>query len=113
MPDIQDLSRAEVEAWCEQAGEPRWRAPQILGWAHRRGAASFDDMTSLSRGLRARLAADFHLAQLTPSFVANAADGTRKLLFHLAGRDGTPTPIESVLIPQRDRADGARDRLTL
>src|SRR5437867_11063189 len=71
-------------------------------------------MSNLSRGLRARLDADFTLGRLAPVFVADAADGTRKLLFHLPGEgDARPAAIESVLIPQLERAAGARDRLTL
>jgi 23S rRNA (adenine2503-C2)-methyltransferase len=51
-----------------------------------------------------------------PEVVAQAADGTRKLLFHLSAaveRGESPAAIESVLIPQTGRPDGARDRLTL
>ena len=106
-PDLRDLSRAALEAWCAEAGEPRYRALQILTWAHRKQAASFDAMSDLSRRLRATLAASFSLEPLAPSLVATATDGTRKLLFHL------PEPVESVLIPQTERAGGARDRLTL
>jgi 23S rRNA (adenine2503-C2)-methyltransferase len=69
-------------------------------------------MSDLSRSLRARLADVFTLAPLEPTFVADAADGTRKLLFQLPA-DPRAAAIESVLIPQRDRAGGARDRLTL
>ena len=114
--DIQDVSLAELEAWCADAGEPRWRAPQILAWVHRKAAASFDDMSSLSRALRARLATEFGLGRLEPSVVASALDGTRKLLFHLPAvpEEGVrAAPIESVLIPQFEREGGARDRLTL
>ncbi|HLY39468.1 MAG TPA: 23S rRNA (adenine(2503)-C(2))-methyltransferase RlmN [Candidatus Binatia bacterium] len=109
--DIQELSRADLAAWCEGAGEPPYRAQQILAWVHRKGAESFDAMTSLSRALRANLAADFTIGRLVPAVVADASDGTRKLLFRLPG--DRPASIESVLIPQFERADGARDRLTL
>src|SRR5437870_3499433 len=61
--EIQDLSRGELEAWCEAAGEPRYRATQILAWVHRKGADGFARMSNLSRGLRARLAADFTLGR--------------------------------------------------
>src|SRR5262249_60520821 len=45
---------------------------------------------------------------------ARAAARTRTLLFHPPGESGSqPAAIESVLIPQVDRACGARDRLTL
>jgi 23S rRNA (adenine2503-C2)-methyltransferase len=112
--DIQDLSRAELEAWCAAVGEPRYRATQILAWVHRKDVDDFERMSNLARALRARLAADFSLRRLAPSFVAAAADGTRKLLFHLpAAGDARAAAIESVLIPQVEREGGARDRLTL
>jgi 23S rRNA (adenine2503-C2)-methyltransferase len=114
VPDIQDIGRAEMEAWCASQGEARWRASQILAWVHRKQAAGFDAMSNLSRGLREKLAATFRLERLEPAFVARAADGTQKLLFHLpAAARLRAAAIESVLIPQVDRAEGARDRLTL
>ncbi|MFN8542897.1 MAG: 23S rRNA (adenine(2503)-C(2))-methyltransferase RlmN [Candidatus Binatia bacterium] len=113
--DLTGLSLAEMEAWCDAVGEPRYRAAQVLAWVHRRAAARFEDMSSLPRALRELLAEEFTLGRLEPAFVADAADGTRKLLFHLPAGEGTPraAAIESVLIPQVDRPDGARDRLTL
>jgi len=96
------------------AGEPPYRAAQILAWVHRKGAADFAAMSSLPRALRARLAEAFTLGRLEPAVVAEARDGTRKLLFRLPPADGKrPAAIESVLIPQVDRPTGARDRLTL
>jgi 23S rRNA (adenine2503-C2)-methyltransferase len=109
--DIQDLSRADLEAWCADVGEPRYRATQVLAWVHRKGGESFEAMSNVSRSLRAKLAADFTIGRLAPAVVADAADGTRKLLFRLPGE--RPASVESVLIPQFERADGARDRLTL
>ena len=95
-------------------GEPPYRAAQILAWVHRKRAATFADMSNLSRALRERLAAEFALRRLEPTFVADSADGTRKLLFHLPAERSVPAAaIESVLIPQVARPDGARDRLTL
>jgi 23S rRNA (adenine2503-C2)-methyltransferase len=114
--NIQDLGRAALEEWCVASGEPRYRATQILAWVHRKDAADFAAMSNLSRRLRTKLAADFSLARLEPALAADAADGTRKLLFHLPADTTTGTraaAIESVLIPQFERADGARDRLTL
>src|SRR5437762_13576974 len=109
--EIQDLSRGELEAWCDAAGEPRYRATQILAWVHRKGADGFARMSNLSRGLRARPHADFTLGRLAPRFVAAAADGTRKLLFHPPGRgDARPAAIRSVRLPHVGRAAGARER---
>jgi 23S rRNA (adenine2503-C2)-methyltransferase len=113
-PDVQDSSHAALERWCAERGEPAYRAAQILAWVHRRGATDFAAMSSLSRRLRGALAEAYRLERLEPSFIAAAADGTRKLLFHLpAEPPAGAAAIESVLIPQFERADGARDRLTL
>jgi 23S rRNA (adenine2503-C2)-methyltransferase len=114
--DIQDLTRAELEAWCLEQHEAPYRARQVLAWVHRRGVSRFDEMANLPKLLRARLAEAFRIGRLEPAAVAQAADGTRKLLFHLPATPaggGRPAAIESVLIPQVDRPDGARDRLTV
>lgn len=113
--DIQDVGQAEMEAWCAEHRETPYRARQVLAWVHRHGVDAFDAMGNLPKPLRARLAEEFHVERLMPATVAAAADGTRKLLFHLPGAtpDVRPAAIESVLIPQVERAGGARDRLTL
>jgi 23S rRNA (adenine2503-C2)-methyltransferase len=116
LADIQDLDLAVAQAWCEQAGEPRYRAAQVLAWVHRRGVDDFGAMSNLGKTLRAKLAEVFEVRRLVPAHVENAADGTRKLLFHLPGtleNGQRPAAIESVLIPQTGRPSGARDRLTL
>ena len=113
--DIQDMDLAGLERWCADAGEPRYRAAQVLSWVHRRGALDFDAMSNLSRPFRRRLVETFSIGRMEPSHVANASDGTRKMLFALPP-DATVSraaSIESVLIPQTERAGGARDRLTL
>lgn len=56
-------------------------------------------MSDLPIDLRAELAEAFTMPALTPSVVARAADGTRKLLFRLDGN----AAIESVLIPDPPR----------
>ena len=114
--DIQNIGKGDLEAWCEEVGEPRFRATQVLGWVHRKGAADFAAMTNVSKRLRGLLAEHFSLDRVVPTFVANAVDGTQKLLFHLPADETTRTKaaaIESVLIPQFERHGGARDRLTL
>jgi 23S rRNA (adenine2503-C2)-methyltransferase len=112
--DIQDLGQEALERWCVAQGEQAYRARQVLAWVHRRDVARFEDMTNLPLRLRTRLAESFAVGRLEPSTVANATDGTRKLLFRLpSGAAGRPAAIESVLIPQVERPEGARDRLTL
>jgi 23S rRNA (adenine2503-C2)-methyltransferase len=116
-PDLRDLDLGAVEAWCARVGTDRWRARQILAWVHGRDEDDFARMSNVGKALREGLAAEFRLSRLEPAHVALASDGTQKMLFELPGdpaiAGGRPAVIESVLIPQTGRPDGARDRLTL
>jgi len=61
------------------------RAQQIWHWLYVRGATDFEQMTNVSKDLRARLPEHFTLAR--PEVVAEqiSADGTRKWLLRLPG----------------------------
>jgi 23S rRNA (adenine2503-C2)-methyltransferase len=102
--NLKELSPEEVAAWLATRGEPSYRARQILRWVYQKGAASFAEMSDLSKGLRERLAESFEITRPRLVRLARARDRTRKLLFGLA--DGGR--IESVLIPAE-----SSDRLTL
>ncbi len=80
--------------WLTRRGQPAWRARAIHRWLHGRRAASFADMTDLSRDLRADLDADFRIWTTTIAVHKRADDGTEKLLLELA--DGQR--IECVLL---------------
>ena len=82
-----------------ELGEPRYRGEQIWRWVHGRGARSFDEMTDLSRSLRARLAGKATIGTLEVAEVQRSADGTRKM--RLVTADGRS--IETVLIPDGDK----------
>src|SRR5262245_41173386 len=97
--DILDLSKAELEAWCEAAGVPTYRAAQIAVWLYRQGVGDFAAMKNLPAALRERLAADFHVGLPAVASVSRSTDGTRKLLLKLAD----DTTVESVLIPDAER----------
>ncbi len=97
--DLLDLGLADLERWCEERGQPRYRAAQVATWVFQHGARRFDAMANLPRPLRDELAADWRVGSMTLEHVSRSCDGTRKLLFRLAGG----ATIESVLIP-----DGAR-----
>jgi len=111
--DLAEVRLAELQAWCVAVGETRWRAAQVLRWVHRGGARSVEAMTDVSRACRAKLAAAFTIDVLEPVAVEEAQDGTRKLLFQLGPLHGRRAAVETVLIPQLDRPEAARDRLTL
>lgn len=87
------MTISELTTFLEHLGEKPFRAKQIFSWLHQKQIRDFDEMTDLSRDLRAVLREQSHLTILKPVKVqVSRQDGTRKYLFALA--DGTL--IESV-----------------
>src|SRR5215467_16190910 len=81
------------------------RVRQLWHWLYLRGAQSFEEMTSVSKELRATLAQHVTLAR--PEVVAEqiSADGTRKWLLRLPSEHPGERPheVECVYIPEVDR----------
>ncbi len=108
-PSLAGLSHAGLTARLADIGIPerarRMRAKQLWRWLYVQGSQSFDDMTDISKDLRAELASAFTLAR--PEIVAEqvSTDGTRKWLLRLAatGRDGKAPEVECVFIPEAER----------
>jgi 23S rRNA (adenine2503-C2)-methyltransferase len=98
-PDLREMTLGELEQAVAEAGEPRYRARQIMRWLWTHNALTFDVMRELPARLRQYLAQNFRISRLLLSFTARAADGTRKLLLRLT--DGAE--IESVIIPADER----------
>src|SRR6202050_1545956 len=107
-PSLVGLPRAELADALGGVGVPerqrRMRVQQIWHWLYVRGAQSFDDMTTLSKDLRADLARHFTLDRPEVAAEQISVDGTRKWLLRLPGElDGRPHEIECVYIPEADR----------
>lgn len=98
-PNIKDLSFKELAAFLGEREQPSYRARQIRQWLFQKRAASFHEMTNLSRSLRDQLEESFAVGRLKTLRRAHAHDGTIKFLFGLV--DGAS--IESVLIPEARR----------
>lgn len=110
LPALTGLSPDALAAWIEDAGEPSFRAGQIVEWVWKKKAASFDAMTNLPAALREKLAANFRLGALDHTTTQGSEDTTRKFLFRL--HDGRY--VESVLIPANPALYGEKsDRRTL
>jgi 23S rRNA (adenine2503-C2)-methyltransferase len=86
-----------LESTLAERGEPAYRARQVWEWTAR-GAASYDDMTTLPKALRAALAESVPFSTLELVTEREARDGTMKALFRTA--DGHP--VEAVLMRYRD-----------
>ena len=108
-PSLVGLSRAELGDALARIGVPadkrKMRVQQIWSWLYVRGVTAFDEMTSISKELRAVLAEHFTLAR--PDVVAEqiSVDGTRKWLLRLPGEHAGEAPheVECVYIPDTDR----------
>jgi 23S rRNA (adenine2503-C2)-methyltransferase len=96
--DIKSMTMKELTDYLEAMGEKKFHAKQIYTWMHVRHAASFDEMTDLSKKLRQTLKDTCACSR--PKLVAmqeSQIDGTRKYLFEL--EDGCR--VESVLMKYR------------
>src|SRR5262245_65576459 len=88
-PSLVGMTRVEIAAALGSVGVPdvqrKMRVQQLWHWIYFRGFTSFEDMTSVSKELRAILAERFTLAR--PEIVAEqvSVDGTRKWLLRLRG----------------------------
>ena len=92
--DLKSMTLAEMEAAFVALGEPKFRAKQVFVWLHK-GARSFDEMTNLSKPLRAKLDSLFDIT--APEVVrkqVSQKDGTIKYLWRLS--DGNC--VESVVM---------------
>ena len=94
MLDLKSMTPEELAQALSGMGEPAFRGKQLFQWLHR-GVKSFDDMTSLPKGLREKLRES---ALLCPPVAVrkqvSRLDGTIKYLWELP--DGNC--VESVLM---------------
>lgn len=97
--EIIGLSKEELAGIFEKLNEKPFRAKQVWQWLYFHGAKSFDEMSNLSKDLRAKLDANFTIFR--PKIVAEqvSEDKTRKWLLEFA--DGQR--VETVYIPEEDR----------
>ncbi|MGQ0662316.1 MAG: 23S rRNA (adenine(2503)-C(2))-methyltransferase RlmN [Pseudomonadota bacterium] len=97
--DLVGLSRQELAGELATLGEPAFRARQLWNWIYVRGATTFEGMTDLAKGLRAKLAERFVIARPAIARHQVSLDGTQKWLLRFA--DGQE--IECVHIPEENR----------
>ncbi|MGF1668889.1 MAG: 23S rRNA (adenine(2503)-C(2))-methyltransferase RlmN [Balneolaceae bacterium] len=83
---------------------------QIFQWLYQKGVSDIDEMTNLSKDLRAELKNIAEVRKITIDNHQKSADGTIKFLFKLD--DDSDDKIEAVLIPDF-YPDGTPNRLTV
>ena len=88
-----------MEQFFADIGEKPFRAKQVMQWIHQFGVSDFDQMTNISKALRAKLAdiAEVRVPEVTYQDIST--DGTRKWVMKMDGGSS----IETVLIPDGNR----------
>ena len=108
-PSLVGLTRAQLAKLLDAIGVPetqcKMRVQQLWHWIYFRGVTEFDQMSSMSKELRAKLAQQFTLER--PQVMAEqiSVDGTRKWLLRLPGevQGERPHEVECVYIPDTER----------
>ncbi|MDE0254851.1 MAG: 23S rRNA (adenine(2503)-C(2))-methyltransferase RlmN, partial [Rhodospirillaceae bacterium] len=98
-PSLVGADMAGLAIAVQALGEPPFRAKQLRHWIYHRGARSFEEMTSISKAARSKLAERYTLGRPAPADMQVSSDGTRKWLLRFA--DGAEA--EMVFIPEEDR----------
>ena len=71
----------ELQQITAELGLPAYTARQISEWLYKKQAIQIDDMTNLSKKVRALIDTRFEVGALAPVKVQVSTDGTRKYLF--------------------------------
>lgn len=89
----------DLEAFLKKYGKEKFRAQQIFKWVYESRVTDFEQMSNLSKDLRAELKnlISFEMPPVLKHLVS--VDGTQKFLFDV--KNGSS--IEAVLIPSDDR----------
>jgi len=93
------LSQDGLEQFLAARAEKPFRARQIMQWIYQREVDDFDEMTDLSKSLRATLKADAEIISPEVQVRHDAKDGCVKWLF----KSGAGQAVETVFIPETDR----------
>ena len=97
--NIIGLSREEIGDRFLNLGLQKFRSGQVWHWLYHKGATSFEEMTTLSKKVRAQLGQTFSIKRPMISEKQSSADGTIKWLLQF--EDGAKA--ETVFIPEEDR----------
>jgi len=97
--DIRALTKQELRDFFVSRGEKAFRGNQVYEWLWSKGTHRFEDMTNLSKEMRAHLESEFVINHIQVDSLQKSQDGTVKNAVKL--HDGLV--VESVLIPTETR----------
>jgi len=97
--NIRNLSQDELKSELQRIGEKPFRGKQIYEWLWQKNAASFEDMTNLSKSLREKLDQHYFIDHITLQDQQISSDKTIKCAFNIEENK----VVEGVLIPTTSR----------
>ena len=97
--DIREISKEELEEFFLENNQKKFRIKQLNEWLWKKGANSFDQMSSLSKDLRELLNKKFEFKSAKIDQEFKSTDGTIKFSFKLFD----DKLVEGVLIPSKKR----------
>jgi 23S rRNA (adenine2503-C2)-methyltransferase len=89
----------ELYTLTAELGLPKFTAKQIADWLYKKKVRSIEEMTNLSKKVRAQLAEIYEVGTFAPLKVQESKDGTKKYLFPTAHNKF----IETAMIPDKNR----------
>ena len=107
--NLAGVARPELESFFVERGARQFHARQFLQWLYQRGVSNIDDMTDLSKALRANLQNQSVIK--FPGIISEqiSTDGVIKWLLHAGQQDDDQNngaqhnAIETVYIPESSR----------
>ncbi|TVP99558.1 MAG: 23S rRNA (adenine(2503)-C(2))-methyltransferase RlmN [Balneolaceae bacterium] len=108
--DLKSLTKTGLSEYLASLGLKSYRSDQVFQWLYQKGAASFDEMTNLSKQLRSELQDIADIRTASEFSRQESIDGTVKFLFKLD--DPGEFKVEAVLIPDFSD-DGTANRITV
>lgn len=97
--NLLDLTRDGMVNFFEEIGEKPFRAPQVIKWIHQFGVDNFDEMTNISKALRAKLQETTEIRG--PEIITEQLSDDGTIKWALKTPDGQA--VETVYIPDGDR----------
>lgn len=90
---------SELKQITQTLGLPGFIASQLANWLYKTNIQSYDEMTNISKKVRALLTQHYDLGVVAPVKVQESADGTKKYLFSVSNHKF----IETAFIPDEKR----------
>lgn len=98
------IDRVELERVIEELGEPAFRGRQVADALYRQRVKALEEISTLPRGLRERLSAEWEVGRPEIAQTFRSVDGTERYLVQGVGA-GAGQTVETVWMPEGDEGE--------